>query len=279
MVDNIRQPGRPVKPASQARPKISGTAALEKAFDVLDAIAEAPSPPSFAELISITGLPRSTLYRILALLEARRLVALDASGARYLPGLHLMEISRWAWERSDVRSAASSILRTLAKETGETVHLASLIDNEIVYLDKVDSEHAIRLYSAIGKRSPVHCTGLGKVLTAFLSPQARANLLEQLNFHRFTPHTLADAAELMREWDDIRRTHIGFDREEHALGVHCAAAPIFDFRGQPVAALSVTAPTFRVSAAQLEQLVPGVLAAARTITDALGGAIPAERAA
>jgi len=278
-VDNIQQLISPVKPTAKARPKISGTAALEKAFDVLDMIAQAPSPPTFAELAAATGLPRSTLYRILALLEARRLVGMDASGTRYQLGLHLMEISRWAWERSDVRSAASAVLRTLAKETGETVHLASLVDNEIVYLDKVDSEHSIRLYSAIGGRCPVHCTGLGKAMTAFLSPQARASLLDQLNFHRFTPHTLANGDQMMREWDDIRRTHIAFDREEHAEGVHCLAAPIFDFRGQPVAALSVTAPTFRVSVAQLERLAPSVLAAARTITDALGGAIPAGRAA
>jgi DNA-binding IclR family transcriptional regulator len=204
---------------------------------------------------------------------------MDSSGTRYQLGLHLMEISRWAWERSDVRSAASSVLRTLAKETGETVHLASLIDNEIVYLDKVDSEHSIRLYSAIGKRNPIHCTGLGKVLTAFLPLQVQASLLEQLSFHRFTPHTLANGDQMKREWVEIRRTHIAFDREEHAEGVHCVAAPIFDFRGHPVAALSVTAPTFRVSVAQLEQLVPSVLAAARTITDALGGAVPAEGAA
>jgi DNA-binding IclR family transcriptional regulator len=257
------------------RQQVSGTAAIEKAFDVLDAIAGAPSPPNLKELGRTTGLPRSTLHRIVSLLAARGHIRLDASGTRYVPGLHLLEIARFAWERLDVRVEASTVLTSLAKELGETVHLASLLESQIVYLDKFECDQPIRLHSAVGKRGPVHCTALGKAITAFLPPRARDELLDHLDFPVFTERTVADRRQMQREWEGIRRRQVAFDWEEHAIGVHCLGAAIFDYRGQPVAGLSVTAPTFRVDAARLEGFAPSVLAAAQAITRAMGGAYPA----
>jgi DNA-binding IclR family transcriptional regulator len=271
-MDTVEQHPLDVKSAAARAP--SGTAALEKALDVLGDVARAEAPQSFADLLATTGLPRSTLHRILALLAARGLVAKDARGQGFVPGMGLMELARHAWERSDVRLAASEPLRALAARVGEAVHLAALVDREVVYLDKVESEHPVRLYSAIGKRGPVHCTSVGKAMAAFLPERARAELLAGLCYDRFTPATIVDPAQMEREFGAIRASGNAFDREEHQQGVHCVAAPIFDFRGHPVAGISITSPTFRVSRDDLDAFAPLVRDAADTATHALGGKSP-----
>lgn len=260
------------RPGPTAAP--SGTAALEKGLDVLAAVTSTGEPLDFATLSEMTGLPRSTLHRILTLLVTRGLVMHDSAGHRFVPGLGLLEMARRSWESSDIRSAASGPLRHLAREVGEAVHLATLVDLEVVYLDKVESEHPVRLYSAIGKRGPVHCTAVGKAMAAFLPELARAGLLGQLSFEPFTENTILDATHMQRELEEVRRTGVAFDREEHQLGVHCVAAPAFDFRGHPVGAISITSPVFRVTRAQLEAFALRVVAAAATATATLGGRQP-----
>ncbi|MET3794743.1 IclR family transcriptional regulator [Aquamicrobium terrae] len=249
----------------------TGTAALEKGLDVLRMVAGADAPQGFADLMASTGMPRSTLHRILILLTARGLVARDITGQGFVPGIGLMELARLSWERSDVRAAASGPLRELAARVGEAVHLATLVDREVVYLDKVESEHPVRLYSAIGKRGPVHCTSVGKAMAAFLPERARTDLLAGLSFVRFTPATIVTPARMADEFKAVRASGSAFDREEHQQGVHCVAAPIFDFRGHPVAGISITAPVFRVSRDQLEAFAPMVREAAAAATAALGG--------
>lgn len=273
-MDNGSLLGKPVKRSkgqSGSTSAPSGTAALEKGLDVLAAVTNAREPLDFASVLEATGLTRSTLHRILTRLVARGLVSHDAGGHRFVPGLGLLEMARSSWESSDVRVAATDPLRQLSRESGEAVHLASLLELEVVYLEKVESEHPVRLYSAIGKRGPIHCTAVGKAIAAFLPEAVRADLLARLDFAKFTEHTIPDAAHMQAELDRVRQLGAAFDWEEHQLGIHCVAAPIVDFRGFPVGGISITAPVFRVPRAQLEAFAPRVKAAAAAATTALGG--------
>jgi DNA-binding IclR family transcriptional regulator len=261
--------GRP-KRVTDAAP--SGTAALEKGLDVLAEVGRSTRPLSFAQLMAGTGLPRSTLHRILSLLVSRRLLAHE--GGEYRLGIEALALARTAWEQSDIRTAAGEAIRTLARAVGEAVHLATLVDREVVYLDKVESNHPMRLYSAVGKRGPVHCTAVGKAILAYLSPSTRHDVTAEIAFRQFTATTLASPEALEAETEAIRRDGIAFDREEHQTGVHCIAAPIFDFRSEPAGAISITCPVFRVSRLQLEGFAPLLRQAADTASRALGGTSP-----
>ena len=255
-----------------------GTAALAKTLDLLDRVAMAEAPPTFAELVAATGLPRGTLHRLLAALVEHRLVDAASDDRRYVPGVHLLELARRSWERSDLRGAAAQAITELNRRTGETVHLAVLDDDAVVYIDKVESDHPLRLHSAIGKRGPVHCTAVGKVMAAYLDDAKQRALVGRLDLVRHTASTLISRTALVRALTEIRARGLAFDREEHAIGIHCVAAPVFDFRGRCAGGISITAPTARVDGRQLVAFGRLLVEAANQVTLGLGGVGPAQPA-
>ncbi|MEO8855709.1 MAG: IclR family transcriptional regulator C-terminal domain-containing protein, partial [Burkholderiaceae bacterium] len=160
----------------------------------------------------------------------------------------------------------------------ETVHLATLSGDGVVYIDKVECDYPLRLHSSIGKRGPVHCTAVGKVMAAYLDPLEQRALVARLDLHRHTAATLATPAALLKALRQIRSAGIAYDREEHVPAMHCVAAPVFDFRGRCVGGISVTAPTARVDLRQLEQFADWVREAAAAASVRLGGAAPMKAA-
>jgi len=248
-----------------------GTAALSKTMELLDLVGLAAHPPSFTELAKTSGLPRATLHRLLAALIDHRMVEVSAAEGRYVPGLHLLELARRTWDRSDLRRAASEAISELGRRSGETVHLATLSDDSVVYIDKVECDYPLRLHSSIGKRGPVHCTAVGKVMAAWLSPVEQRALADRLDLRPHTEHTLVTPQALLAALARVRVDGVAYDREEHVLGIHCVAAPVFDFRGRCVGGISVTAPLSRVDAAQLDVCARWVRAAAGDTTRRLGG--------
>jgi DNA-binding IclR family transcriptional regulator len=248
-----------------------GTGALDKGLNLLERVCDAPTPPRFVDLLRETGMPKATLHRMLGALLAHRLISLDPRDQTYRVGLRALEMAQRSWEGIDVRGAAADDILALGEKTGETVHLAVLDDTEVVYVDKVESRQRIRMFSAVGKRGPLHCTGVGKAILAFMDERRRQALLEGLPLKKFTAHTHTSRQGLLRHLEEIRRQGFARDLEEHELGIQCAAAPIFDHRGEVVASVSVTGPSFRITSKRVDEFAPLVVQAARNITRKLGG--------
>ena len=248
-----------------------GAGALDKGLTLLAHICDAAKPPRFVDLLHETGLPKATLHRMLGALLAHRLVTLDPRQQTYGVGLRALEMAQQAWQGMDVRAAAADDIRDLGDKTGDTVHLATLDGNEVVYIDKVESRQHIRMFSAIGKRGPLHCTGVGKAMVAFVEEPRRREIVETLAMKKFTANTFTTRASFLRHLDEIRARGYARDLEEHEMGIRCAAAPIFDYRGEVVASVSVTAPSFRLTLERLDKIAPEVVRAARNITRKLGG--------
>ena len=251
--------------------RTKGTGALDKGLKLLARVCDAPEPPRFTDLLRETRLPKATLHRLLSALVEHRLLAVDPADQTYRLGLRTLEMAQRAWEDQDVRGAAAEHILWLGAQTGETVHLAVRDDTEVVYIDKVESSQRIRMFSAIGKRGPLHCTGVGKAMLAFLDDAQRAALVDRLPLKRFTPNTHATKASLTRNLAEIRQLGYSRDLEEHEMGIRCAAAPIFDYRGEVVASVSVTGPSFRLSSDELDRFGELVVQASRRITQKLGG--------
>jgi len=254
----------------------AGTAALSKAMAVLDLVAGAELPPTFADLARSTGLPRATLHRLLAAWIDKAMIAAPARDGGYRPGPHLLELARNTWERIDLRAAAAAPIAALHARTQETVHLAILSDEAIVYIDKVECTYPLRLHSAIGKRGPVHCTAVGKVMAAYLDAAEQRDLVGRLDLVRHTATTLTTRARLQAELATIRGEGLAFDREEHREGIHCVAAPVFDFRGRCAGGISITAPCIRVDARLLRRYGEWLRECAAEATLCLGGRVPAK---
>jgi DNA-binding IclR family transcriptional regulator len=265
----IAMTGTSKKASRAALPK--GTGALDKGLSLLARICDAASPPRFVDLLRDTGMPKATLHRMLGALLAHRLIALDPHDQTYVVGLRALEMAQRSWEGMDLRRAAAEEIQWLGEKTGDTVHLAVLDETEVVYVDKVESRQPIRMFSAVGKRGPLYCTGVGKAMAAFLDEAERSRIAERLAIRKFTPNTVASRAAFLRHLEEIRARGYALDLEEHELGIRCAAAPIFNHRGEVVGGVSVTAPSFRLPPERLEKIAPFVVQAARRITRNLGG--------
>lgn len=247
------------------------TASVERAFGLLRIVCEADRPPRFSDIVAASGLPKSTVNRLLTTLSAQKLVRFDADDKCYRPGYGLLSLAASTWAELDIRRAAASEMEALLTELGETVHLAVLEADEIIYLDKLESPRSIRLFSAVGKRGPIYCTGIGKAILAELPDDRREPLVAGLAFHPYTPHTLTSPATLRAELASIRERGCAYDMEEHEEGIRCVAVAIRNFRGAPIAGLSVTSTATRLSQARMrDEVQPRVLAAGQRISAALG---------
>ncbi|SAK56313.1 IclR family transcriptional regulator [Caballeronia hypogeia] len=242
-----------------------GTASLDKALTVLDLIGSASSGISNAALLEQAGLPKTTLYRILATLVERRLIRRDAVNRVYRLGFRYIELVRNAYLMPDLVGAASSELRALRDLTGETAYLAILDGRSVLSLDRCDGAHSYRSSASLGQSKPLHCTGQGKAIMSRLPREERDALLKTITLDPLTPRTITDRRGLQIEIGITAARGYAIDDEEIVLGVRCVAAPIVDPLGRVRGALSVAGPAYRLTMARLELLGPELADAARRV--------------
>ncbi|MGH8781837.1 IclR family transcriptional regulator [Paraburkholderia sp.] len=243
----------------------TGTAAFSKFMSVLQLIADAAGPPTIAQLAAHSGYPRPTVYRIVGALIGEGLVIESPRGATFELGPRLLTLASRSWERSDLRVAATDALQTLRDATQETVHLAVRSGTEMVYIEKLESPHAVRMASRIGTRVTLYSSSVGKAYLAALDPRARDALLQGLVLERFTPNTIVEPAALAAELDATRARGHAEDREENEAQIFCYGCVIPGPDGEPVACISVSIPLFRRSATPEETYVAPLRAACRAV--------------
>ncbi|MEM7299998.1 MAG: IclR family transcriptional regulator [Pseudomonadota bacterium] len=229
----------------------ASTGTLGKAMDVLNIVANASRPPRFTEILQQSDQPRGTLHRQLTNLVAEGLLNQRADQA-YELGYTLLRFAARAWAGNEFRSVAHPHLKSLHEMTGETVHLAVLRQNEVVYLDKVEGTQSVRMHSQIGNASPAYCTGVGKAALSVLNERQLEDYIRSVSFHRYTESTIADAADLRSRLAQVREAGFAFDDEEHETGIHCVSSPVYSADLSLIAAISVTGPVYRITRSQLE---------------------------
>lgn len=251
-------------PAPRKRQAPTGTALIGKALDVLEAIADCPNEADHVELIRRTGISRPTLYRILSALTARGLVRNDGTRRGFTLGYQFLEMATQVWAGSDLTTIAAPELRRLRDITGETAYLAVTEGGGVLSISRVQGAHTQRSQTALGTVKPMHCTSQGKAILAHL-PEAQAQALLAGPLAALTPRTITDRHLLEIELAKTRMRGYALDDEEILLGTRCVGAPILDARGQPLAAISVAGPSFRITLQRAEYLGQEVQEAARQI--------------
>lgn len=243
---------------------------IDRALRLLDVVCTAERPVSLAHASARVKLHKPTAHRLLQALGQHGLVSQDADTKAYRPGLKLFELSHEVLRHMELRTQALPELAELNRRTNETVHLAVLDEGDVIYMDKEESQHTIRMFSAIGKRGPAHCTGVGKVLLAYLPPEELQQVLAVKKLKRFTPRTITTVAGLKRELALIRERGYAIDDTEHEAEIRCAACPVRDHTGRVVAAVSLTAPTLRMTRERIEAMAPLVRDYADRISRKMG---------
>ena len=161
-------------------------------------------------------------------------------------------------------------LQELNQNTRETIHLTVRHALSAVYVEKLDSPEPLRIYSRIGAAVPLHCTGVGKVMLAYMPPEELAAILPQLEFRRLTENSIANLQELQTHLQKVRKNGYACDLEEYEPHIRCIAAPIWDHSGAVNASVSITGPAVRMSFTRLRQLAPLIQDASKRISRGLG---------
>ncbi|ALA19961.1 MULTISPECIES: SMP-30/gluconolactonase/LRE family protein [unclassified Chelatococcus] len=250
----------------------TGAAALAKGLYLLEVIGEAETPPRFKDLQAATGLPKGTLARMLNTLVLFRLVRHEESDSTYRLGHRLFELAHRVWESFDLRGAAAPVLDRLADEIAETVAIATIDADEVLYIDQRSRGGAFGFRIEVGRRAPLHCTAGGKALLAFAAPHEQRALLDRIRLTRHTANTIADEAALTAELALIRARGYAISVSEHVEGVSSAAAPIFDHTGKAIAVMGVFGPSARLPNDRLHVLGRDLMAAARQVSGNVGAA-------
>jgi IclR family KDG regulon transcriptional repressor len=213
---------------------------LDRTLDIIELLATKPKGLGVTEIGQLLSLHKSTVHRLINALAQRGYISKEPKSGIYKIGLKFIEISSLFFHQIELKTEALPYMRHLAEQTGQTVHLAILDGDDVVYIEKVDALQSLRMYSQIGKRIPVYCSGLGKVLLSGLSPGNRQEIIFKNNLVKYTPNTILDRDILLKQIDDVIKLGWALDDEEHEEGIRCIAVPIYDFTGKIIAALSIS---------------------------------------
>jgi DNA-binding IclR family transcriptional regulator len=241
-----------------------------RALQILEYVAVNDNEMSLSAISRGLGLNKSTVFSLISTLEQMGYVQQNQGTGKYSLGLKLFELGQTVHSSMDLRTIAMPHLCELSKRYGETVHLSILSKGEVVYIDKVDSSHSIRIASQVGGRNPAYCTGVGKVLLAGLPDEDLAKVIRGISFKRFTAGTITDGQALRACIDTVRRDGYATDMEEFEIGLNCVAAPIRNYSGAVIAAISLSGPTHRIVNGNFEKFTADVIETARLISAQLG---------
>jgi IclR family transcriptional regulator, KDG regulon repressor len=220
--------------------------AVSRALDILELFLDTTTL-SAPDIVERLGLPRTTVHELIGTLVDRAyLTAAPGQPTRYRLGLRLFQLGSGFAENLDLVREAQDVAADVAAESDEAVHVAVLDGTDVVYVARADSTHPVRMVSAVGRRLPAHCTGLGKVLLAGLPAETlEARYPSDRHLPAMTPRSITSMTKLKARLADIRDAGIAYDDAESNDDVYCVAAPVYDHTGSMAAAISISVPGVR----------------------------------
>lgn len=243
--------------------------AVERALILLRYIVDNADGLSIREASRNLGYSPATVQKLINALKAQGYVVQDPLTERYHLGPEAVQLGLMALSRLELRRVARPHLERLSQESNETVFLAIPRDSHAIYVDKVVSPQEIRTDAPLGVNRPYNCTAVGKVLLAGMSDEQIEQLAAQGAFERWTANSITDLETLRAEIEKVRALGWARDNEEYIVGAGCVAAPIRDYSGKVIAALTISGPIARLNE-QLDRHVALVKAAAAAISAEMG---------
>lgn len=242
---------------------------LEDTICVLNTFIDGKDRLTLAEITKESGLVKNKVFRILSTLEKNRFVSRDENGS-YLLGIRFLEFGHRVKTQMSLLEASRPVMDWLVEETRETIFLTIVDGTEVLVVDTRESPRSVRLTGKLGGRGPLYAGGTPKVLLAFLPEEKRNALLDTIELKPITPYTITDRALLEEHLSQIQQQGYAVTADDLDLGAHSIAAPIRNYQGQVIAAISIAGPSHRFTDACIETYIQLVLKGAAQISAALG---------
>lgn len=246
---------------------------LTRGLTLLELIAHANGSVALTDLAQQAGLPNSTTHRLLTTMQQQGFVRQVGDLGFWTIGSHAFIVGSSFLQSRNLLAMVHPMLRKLMEASGETVNLAVLdhSDHQAIIIDQVQCTALMRMSAPIGGKLPMHASGAGKAFLANLSDDQVSSLLHRKGLHAYTHATLVSPVHLKEDLAQIRRRGYSFDDEEHALGLRCIAACLFDEHREAFAAISISGPISRITDDCVTELGALVISAAKEVTLACGG--------
>ena len=243
---------------------------VERVLGLIELLAELPEGAGIAQIAHASGLPPSTVHRMLRVLCSAGYMRQDCESDRYMLTPKLFEIGSLVVDRLDLRSVGGPHLRQLRADTSETAHLCILDGLSALCIDSAVSANRNRIDSPVGHRDPLHSTAVGKVFLAFATPEEAADRISRIDLPRYTSHTICTPGELKEDLQATRDQGYALDWDANELGVRCIGAPVFDHTGSLVAAVGISGPSVRITDDRRDVLARCVTDSAENFSKDLG---------
>jgi len=244
---------------------------LERGLDILFLFTEKKPALTIEEIASLSGLPKSTCYRVLKTFKKKNLIELNGDPGKYKLGVRLLKIESVIHKSIKVAAISMHYLQELSTISGETAELVILNKDEAVCIEKVDSAETLRVMPDKGAVMGLHSGASGKVIMAYLSEEQQNKIIEEKGLKKFTAYTIIDPILLKRHLQKIRKVGYATSDQEFSPGVRALAAPIFNLNNKIIASICVVGPRERLTSRKISLLIDDVLEASREITKRLGG--------
>jgi len=244
---------------------------VQKALDILETLATQNKGFNLTQLAKKLDLANSTTHRVLDTLRRQGYVEQNPESQKYSLSIKILQLSSMLLGQMDVREKALPILEEVAKKTGESVRLAILSDSEVVYIECVESSQTLQVRGFIGKKVFIHTSAVGKVLLAYLPEERIDRIINNRGLPRCTKYTITDPHKLKEHLRKVRQQGFAIDNEEGTIGSRCISAPIFNYSGKIIAAVSIAGPSLRITPEHFDRLVRIVKEASREISYKTGG--------
>lgn len=244
--------------------------AIEKSFDILEAILNNKNEISIIDLAKVTNQSISTTHRICSILVRKGYLYQKEKGGKYSLGYKFLLFNDIANINVNIKAESYPYLKELSDKISETVTLSVFDGTELVDIFSVVPEAILKVTPGLGTKSPFHCTAIGKIFIANMPIEKMEKILDSQELKAFTERTITDVEQLKQELDNVRKDGVAFDDEEYIMGLRSAAAPIRGQSGEVFATVNFLAPCSRVSSLRMKQLAPLVKNCGLSISRALG---------
>ncbi len=263
---DIHSPGLTHRPPPRARKeKLAVTA---RSFAILEHVATSLPPVDMLDIIGALDLPKATAYRLVDWFVGQGYLAREPGRKRLLVGSRLTKLAFGALAASVRNSEAHIVLQRLVHTVNETCNIGTLVNGEVMYLDRVEANHwPLQLQFGSGSRVPLHCSAIGKLFLALTPAPRRRRLLQHLELRRYTERTIVHPARLQTELRQIRKEQVSFDREEFLKGVVCIGVPVLGRGAEMIAAVAIQAPEARMGVEGGRRHLPVLRRAASELTE------------
>jgi IclR family transcriptional regulator, acetate operon repressor len=240
---------------------------LARAFAILDFVAGRGRPVQITEIVAAIGVPPPTAHRLAVTLEERGMLQRALGSRKFILGPAMASLAFKTVTALINDAKQRSILLALSERISEQVEIAIVRDNQVVFVETVKPVHAAGLQIATGTRAPLHCTSSGKIFLSRLTTMALEKLIRSLPLDRYTPATITNDDDLLKELAVVRRRGWATNNEEFNLGVVGCAVPVLGDKGVFIASLGVSAPIARADLDKVKSFIPLLKTAAQEISD------------